>query len=139
MIHGIKIGELAKRCGVSRDTVRFYERAGVLRKPSRTASGHRIYDKKALAQLQFIRGIQRLGLTLEDIRNLLRLRQARSPDAGSRIIGLLRSRADALDGEISKLRALRSRLEESIKLCGDSPSRSFSVLEGLVLEPGSNE
>jgi MerR family Zn(II)-responsive transcriptional regulator of zntA len=139
MIHGIKIGELAKRCGVSRDTVRFYERAGVLRKPSRTASGHRIYDRKALAQLLFIRGVQRLGLTLGDIRRLLRLRQARSPDAGSRIIGLLQSRADAIDIEISRLRALRLRLDESIKLCGGSPARSFSVLEGVAFEPGSEE
>ncbi len=139
MRHGIKIGELAERCGVSRDTVRFYERAGVLRKPSRTASGHRIYDRKALAQLRFIRGVQRLGLTLRDIRLLLRLRQARSPDAGNRIIGLLQSRADAVNREISKLRALHLRLDESIKLCGGSPARSFSALEGLALEPSSNE
>ncbi|MGZ6988326.1 MAG: MerR family transcriptional regulator [Thermoanaerobaculia bacterium] len=137
MKHDIKIGELAKRCGVSRDTVRFYERVGLLRNPLRTASRHRIYDREAVAQLRFIRGVQRLGLTLEDIRHLLRLREARGPDAGKRIVGLLRSRADAIDSEISKLLALRRLLDKSIKLCEGSPFGSFSVLERLALDPGS--
>jgi MerR family mercuric resistance operon transcriptional regulator len=137
MKHDIRIGELAELCGVSRDTVRFYERVGLLLKPSRTASRHRIYDRKAVARLRFIRGVQRLGLTLEDIRRLLRLQETRGPVAGKRIVGLLRSRADAIDSEISKLLALRRRLDESIKLCEGSPFGSFSVLERLALDPGS--
>jgi MerR family copper efflux transcriptional regulator len=137
MKHDIKIGEFAERCGVSRDTVRFYERVGLLREPSRTASGHRIYDREALAQLRFIRGAQGFGLTLEDIRRLMLVREARGPDAGERIIALLRSRADAIDSEISRLLALRRRLDKSIKLCEGSPFGSFSVLERLVLDPGS--
>jgi DNA-binding transcriptional MerR regulator len=139
MQNDIKIGELAERCGVSRDTVRFYERVGLLRKPLRTASRHRVYGREAVAQLRFIRAVQRLGLTLEDIRYLLLLREARDPDAGERIIGLLRSRADAIDSEISRLRAFRLRLDESIRLCEGSPARSFSVLERLALETGSDE
>lgn len=137
MKHDIKIGEFAELCGVSRDTVRFYERVGLLRKPSRTASRHRIFDREAVAQLRFIRGAQRLGLTLEDIRRLLRLREARGPDAGDQIAGLLRSRANAIDSEISKLLALRRRLDKSIKLCEGSLFGTFSVLERLVLDPGS--
>jgi DNA-binding transcriptional MerR regulator len=141
MKHEIKIGELAERRGVSRDTVLFYERLELLRKPSpsRTESRHRIYDREAVARLRFIRGAQRLGLTLEDIRRLLRLREARGPDAGKRIVGLLRSRADAIDSGIWRLFAFRSCLEESIRLCETSPARSFSVLERLALEPGSDE
>jgi DNA-binding transcriptional MerR regulator len=137
MKHVIKIGEFAELCGVSRDTVRFYERIGLLRNPSRTASRHRIYDRAAVARLRFIRGAQRLGLTLEDIRRLLRLREMRGSDAGKQIAGLLRSRADAIDSEISKLLALRRRLDKSIRLCEASPFSSFSVLERLVLDPGS--
>lgn len=136
MKHAIKIGELAERCGVSRDTVRFYERVGLLREPSRTASRHRLYDLEAVARLRFIRGVQGLGLTLEDIRRLLRLRETRGPDAGRRIVGLLQSRADAIGGEISKLLALRRRLDNSIKLCEGSPA-SFSVLERFALDPGT--
>jgi DNA-binding transcriptional MerR regulator len=139
MRHDIKIGEFAERCGVSRDTVRFYERIGLLPRPSRSESRHRIYDRQAMALLRFIRGVRRLGLTLEDIRRLLRLREARGPDAGKRIIGLLRSRADAIDGEVWKLFALRSRLDEGIRLCERSPARSFSVLERLALDPGPDK
>jgi MerR family copper efflux transcriptional regulator len=132
MKHDIKIGGLAERCGVSRDTVRFYERVGLLGEPSRTASRHRIYDEQAVGELRFIRGLQRLGLTLEDIRHLLRLRQTQDPDAGQQILGLLRSRAEAIDSEITRLRALRSSLDEGIRLCESSPARSFSILERLA-------
>ena len=132
MRHDIKIGELAERCGVSRDTIRFYERIGLLRQPSRTASRHRVYDEQAVAQLRLIRGLQGLGLTLEDIRHLLRLRPARGLEAGKRIIRLLRARADAIDNKISKLQALRLRLDESLRLCEGSPSRAFSVLERVA-------
>jgi MerR family transcriptional regulator, copper efflux regulator len=132
MRHDIKIGELAECCGVSRDTIRFYERAGLLRQPSRTASRHRIYDEQAVAQLRLIRGLQGLGLTLEDIRHLLRLRPARGLEAGKQLIRLLRARADAIDSKISRLQALRLRLDEAIGLCEGSPARSFSVLERLV-------
>lgn len=137
MKNDIKIGELAELCGVSRDTVRFYERLGLLRQPARTASRHRIYDLEAVARLRFIRGVQRLGLTLEDIRRLPRFREARGPDAGKRIVGLLRSKADAIRGEITKLQALRRRLDKSIKLCEGSAAPAFSVLEHLALDPGS--
>jgi MerR family copper efflux transcriptional regulator len=132
MKYDIKIGELAERSGVSRDTVRFYERVGLLGRPSRTASRHRIYDEQAVAQLRLIRGLQGLGLTLDDIRHLLRLRPERGLEGGKRIIRLLRARADAIDGEISRLQALRLRLDESLRLCQGSPSRAFSVLERLA-------
>lgn len=134
MKNDIKIGELAERSGVSRDTVRFYERVGLLQPPSRTKSRHRVYDEQAVAQLRLIRGLQGLGLTLEDIRHLLRLRPARGLEAGKRIIRLLRARADAIDSRISKLQALRLRLGESLRLCEGSPSRSFSVLERLAVD-----
>jgi len=83
MNNGIKIGELAARYGVSRDTVRFYERPGLLRTPRRTAARHRRYDREPVVRLRFIRGAQRLGLTLDDIRQLLRLRELRSPKPAS--------------------------------------------------------
>jgi MerR family transcriptional regulator, copper efflux regulator len=132
MKHEIKIGELAERCGVSRDTVRFYENLGLLRQPTRTASRHRIYDEQAVAQLRLIRRLQGLGLTLEDIRHLLRLRPARGLEGGRRILQILRARADAIDGKIARLQALRLRLDETIGHCESSPAHSFSVLERVV-------
>src|SRR5258708_38101866 len=79
MIEGIRIGELAERAGVSRDTVRFYERKGLLPRPRRTASQYRVYDEETAARLHFIRRGQEIGLTLEDIRELLRLHELKTP------------------------------------------------------------
>jgi MerR family copper efflux transcriptional regulator len=132
MKHDLKIGELAERCGVSRDTIRFYERVGLLRRPSRTASRHRVYDEQAIAQLRLIRALQGLGLTLEDIRRLQRLRPARGLEGGRRILRILRARAGAIDGKIATLQALRLRLDETIGHCEDSPAHSFSVLERVA-------
>jgi DNA-binding transcriptional MerR regulator len=68
------IGRLAKLSGVKPDTIRFYERSGLLPKPSRTASGYRVYDAAALNQVRFIRKAQSLGFSLDEIRRIISLR-----------------------------------------------------------------
>ena len=68
------IGRLAKLLGVKPDTVRFYERSGLLPKPSRTASGYRVYNDAALNQLRFIRKAQSLGFSLDEIKRIMSLR-----------------------------------------------------------------
>jgi MerR family copper efflux transcriptional regulator len=120
MQNGIKIGELAARCGVSPDTIRFYEREGLLPAPRRTESGHRIYDREAFQRLQFIRRAQGIGLTLHDIGEILLLRDRKDPQAGQYITRRLRSRAEAIDREIAKLRVYRRLLEQGIRICETS-------------------
>src|SRR3972149_1456098 len=68
------IGQLAQLVGVGVDTVRFYERAGLLQRPERTAAGYRLYAPEALARLRFIRKAQALGFTLDEIKRILSLR-----------------------------------------------------------------
>src|SRR5216117_1854849 len=68
------IGRLAKLSGVRPDTIRFYERNGLLPKPSRTASGYRVYDAAALNQMRFIRKAQALGFSLDEIQRIMNLR-----------------------------------------------------------------
>lgn len=68
------IGRLAKLSGVKPDTIRFYERSGLLPKPSRTASGYRVYDDAALSRMRFIRKAQSLGFSLDEIRRIMSLR-----------------------------------------------------------------
>jgi MerR family mercuric resistance operon transcriptional regulator len=68
------IGRLAKLSGVKPDTIRFYERSGLLPKPSRTTSGYRVYDDAALNQVRFIRKAQSLGFSLDEIRRIMSLR-----------------------------------------------------------------
>lgn len=68
------IGQLAKSAGVKTDTVRFYERSGLLPKPARRESGYRVYDEAALAQLRFIKKAQSLGFSLDEIKRIMSLR-----------------------------------------------------------------
>src|SRR5438445_5755119 len=68
------IGRLAKLSGVKSDTIRFYERSGLLPKPSRTASGYRVYGEAAVRQVRFIKRAQALGFALAEIRRVLHLR-----------------------------------------------------------------
>jgi DNA-binding transcriptional MerR regulator len=68
------IGQLAASAGVKADSVRFYERNGLLPKPTRTASGYRMYDRRAVDQLRFIKKAQSLGFSLDEVRRILRLK-----------------------------------------------------------------
>lgn len=68
------IGELAKQAGVKSDTVRFYEKQGLLPKPLRTPAGYRVYDEAALKQLRFIKQAQSLGFSLQETHRILNLR-----------------------------------------------------------------
>jgi len=102
----LRVGELASAAGVTADTIRYYEREGLLPAPDRTASGYRAYDDAALDRLRFIQGAQRLGLRLGDIRDLLAVR-----DTGicpcEPAEDLLTRRLAEVDAEIARLVALR--------------------------------
>ncbi len=132
MSYDIKIGELAERCGVSRDTLRFYERVGLLEPPRRTASGHRVYDEEAVQRMELIRRSQQLGLTLEDIRALLRLKDLPAREACEQIAGRLRARIAAIDQQLSTLRSFRRKLAENLALCDNAPPGVCPVVERLM-------
>lgn len=72
-VHMITIGELSKQTGCHIETVRYYERMGLLPKPPRTEGGHRLYDQNAIKRLVFIRRSRELGFSLDEIRALLQL------------------------------------------------------------------
>ena len=73
MNEGLGIGALSKRTGVNIETIRYYEKIGLLLPPPRTLGGHRVYSDEQLQRLAFIRRSRALGFTLEDIRSLLDL------------------------------------------------------------------
>lgn len=112
----MKIGELAERAGVSIDTVRFYERRGVLPAPERTASGYRIYTPATVERLRFARRLQELGFTLDEIIDALA-----AHDAGTATCGSERWRLDAvlerIDARIGELRQLRKEVRQVLTGC----------------------
>jgi DNA-binding transcriptional MerR regulator len=106
---GLSITQLAAQTGFGPDTIRYYERTGLLPAPARTAGDHRRYDDRAVDRLRFIRGAKRLGLRLGDIGDLLALRDTGTCPCEP-AASLLRRRQEEIDAEITRLTELRGQL-----------------------------
>ncbi|MGM1062139.1 heavy metal-responsive transcriptional regulator [Saccharothrix sp. Mg75] len=110
----MRVAELAEAVGVRPDTVRYYERAGLLNPPPRTASGYRAYPRDAVERIRFVRGCQHLGLTLREIAGLLAVR-----DTGvcpcEPAEELLHRHIAELDAELARLTALRAELAGMVR------------------------
>jgi len=106
---GLRVAELGEVVGLSPDTIRYYERAGLLPPPARTAAGYRAYDDGAIDRLKFIQGAQRLGLRLRDIADLLAIRDTGTCPCEP-AAQLLRRRLAEVDAEMSRLAALREQM-----------------------------
>ena len=106
---GLSITQLAARASVRPDTIRYYERTGLLPAPARTAGDHRRYDARTLDRLQFIRGAKRLGLRLDAIAELLELRDAGQCPCDP-AAEMLRARLAEIDAEMARLAGLRDQL-----------------------------
>jgi MerR family copper efflux transcriptional regulator len=128
----LKIGQLARRVGVGVETVRFYEREGLLEEPARRASGYREYGEGVVARLQFIRRAKELGFTLREIKELLAL----SSDPGATRADV-RARAEAkvadVEERVRDLLRIKSALQELTARChGDGPLEGCPILEALA-------
>ena len=112
----LSIGKLAKTCDVKVDTVRYYERVGLLSPRERTDSGYRVYDANSVSQLRFIRRAQNLGFTLEEIKALLLLSESNDADCGD-----IRDRATEkmmeIEKKISDLKRMKDSLAELAEYC----------------------
>lgn len=130
----LQIGEVAHRCGVNLQTIRYYERRGLLPAPPRSAANYRLYPEDTPARVRFIRRAQRLGFTLREIDELLSLRAAPGVRCDQ-----VRERAAAKARDIERrlraLRAMRRALLELVDQCaGEAPAASrcpiLHALEG---------
>ena len=118
----LTVGQLAERAGVRADTIRYYERVSLLPEPSRTDGDHRRYGPADLDRMLFIRGAQRLGLRLAEIRELLVVRETGVCPCGQAEV-LLREHVAEIDREIARLASLRAELTGMIAgLAGSSGS-----------------
>jgi MerR family copper efflux transcriptional regulator len=125
------IGGVARRAGVGVETVRFYERQGLITQPPRGASGYRRYPEETVARLRFIRRAKALGFSLREIRDVLSLRV--DPMGRS---GEVKARAHAKIADIEeKIRALLRIKETLVRLAaacdGCAPVRACPILDAL--------
>ena len=111
------IGQLAKAAGVAVDTVRYYERIGLLPRRSRAASGWRHYPEEILVRLRYIREGRAVGFSLREMRTLLNLTVAGPPRFCETFDEAVNRKIDALDQAIARLTAQRTRLEQFSRDC----------------------
>jgi DNA-binding transcriptional MerR regulator len=127
----LRIGDIATRSGVTRDAIRFYERSGLLEKPVRTSSQHRVYGASAVERIRLVRQLQNCGLTIGDIKEILFLQDAGDHAASKRLMEVLRRRLVFLEDRIASMETCRSHLIEMMREVAAARTRGFDVLETL--------
>lgn len=127
----LTIGALADAAGVGRETVRFYEREGLVADPPRSEAGYRLYAPEAVARLRFIRRAQQLGFTLGEISELLDLR-ADDSAACEAVEARARRKLSDVEAKIADLRRIGGALRRLIETCqAREPTGECPILEEL--------
>ncbi len=124
------IGKLAREAGVHVETVRYYQRLGLIPEPAKRDQGYRRYSSDTVARLRFIRRAQRLGFTLKEIGELLELEDGKCKEART----LAEEKRAVIDAQISDLSAMRKELEKLIRACQRSGvnSRRCALIDTLA-------
>lgn len=130
----LTIGQVAQKAGVGVETVRFYERQGLLEEPARKESGYRQYPEDVVARLRFIRRAKELGFSLKEIKELLALRV--DPATTCREV---KEQAQAkiadIEGKIRSLLRMKEALVELSRVCrGRGPTSECPILDALEKE-----
>jgi MerR family copper efflux transcriptional regulator len=128
----MKIGELAKSAGVGIDTLRYYEREGLLPAPRRLASGYRDYGAHVLQRLRFVRRAKALGFTLPEIRDLLEISDHAGEDMAALKVSA-REKLALIDERLAELTRMREGLATLIDACpGHGAMHSCPILGALA-------
>jgi MerR family transcriptional regulator, copper efflux regulator len=118
------IGRVANATGVSIDTIRFYERQGLLARPRRTFSGYRNYSGEVFDRLRFIGDAKRLGFSLKEIKELLSMGVKSTAECGP-VTRKAEAKLAAMNEEIGRLVGLRRALRKMVEACGGNCAPSY--------------
>ena len=131
----LTIGRLAKAVGVGAETIRYYERQGLLPEPDRLQSGYRVYDSKAVKQLHFIREAQALGFTLAEISELTGLTEDETADCAA-VNAKAQEKLVQIDAKIKALRKMQKGLKVLATRCpaDEQPLSECSIINHLFGE-----
>ena len=136
----LRIGDLASRIGVQPETIRYYERRGLLSAPHRSSGGYRVYTPDHLDRVEFIKKCQTLGFTLEEIRELMELK-FRGNSPCQHVRDLLLEKIQQIDKQMERLGSFRRELRDSVSECEQTLKRhsvaaeDCPVLQRLEREP----
>jgi len=127
----LRTGEVATQAGVNVQTLRYYERRGILKEPERRQSGYRQYPPDAVQLIRFIKRAQELGFTLTEIEDLLRLRTDQE-SACSEVRSAAEAKIEDIEQKIRHLRAMKRALGLLVACCASEGSpRHCPILESL--------
>jgi Hg(II)-responsive transcriptional regulator len=130
--------QVARRAGVNAQTLRYYERRGLLPDPPRTASGYRAYEPEAVRIVRFIKRAQELGFSLTEVEMLLHLADG-GPESCDGARQLAQRKVAEIDTKIATLTAMRASLTRLIATCARPRSeRQCPLLEGMEPEADRN-
>lgn len=132
----LAIGDLAKATATKVETIRYYERIGLLPKPARTSGNYRSYSSRHLARLSFIRRARDLGFSIEQVRELLGLSDQRHRSCEA-VDAIARQHLIEVERKIRDLQALRHELDSIISQCGRGTIAECRIIEAL--SPGEPE
>jgi MerR family transcriptional regulator, copper efflux regulator len=131
----LTIGRAAQAAGVNVETIRFYERRGLVTQPPRPRGGYRAYSAETVSRIRFIRRAQEIGFSLREIEELLSLRTDPRADCGD-VREKARAKLDIVDQKIAELKRVRVALNDVISACpGHGALRACSILEALEPAP----
>jgi len=125
-----RIGWLSRQSGVNIETIRYYEREGLLAKPPRTKSGYRSYGPSDARRLGFVRRTRALGFSLDDVRRLLRLADQKARSCRS-VHGLATAHLTDIRAKIADLRTMESVLEAMVQECAEGTMPDCPLLDAL--------
>lgn len=138
----MKIGEVAREAGVKIDTLRYYERRGLLEEPERRDSGYRDYPEETVRIIRFIKRAQELGFTLDEVEELLMLRAANG-QSRRQVRVAAEAKLQDIDQRLAQLQAMRSALSTLLEACECGRQPTCPILEALddkpAARPGSTD
>lgn len=130
VVKGLQRAEFAERTGCNLETVRYYEKVGLLPEPPRTVSGYRRYDTSHERRLRFVMRARELGFSLDDIRELLRLVDERDqPCAEAHVVAA--AHLDDVRTKIADLRRMERVLKDVVAQCADGTRPECPLIETL--------
>ena len=115
MAETVHIGKAAKVAGVSVDTIRFYQKLGLIKSAARSAGGYRLFDGEQIRDLTFVRYAQELGFSLNEIKELMALRQKHH--ACSEVQSMLQRKVRDVQEKIKSLSRLEAELTDALRIC----------------------
>ena len=138
-MNGLTIGKVAKLAGVGVETVRYYERRGLISKPQRSEPGYRKYPEEAVLRIRFVKRAKRLGFTLKEIKELLALRINPRAKCGD-ILKRAESKLEEIDEKIRALAAIKEALLELTAACkAGKTSNECPILESLDMDDKASD